>query len=136
MDQSFISETSVACKNINFLSILKYKMRLLYCGHVELLLNSRNCCLCPFCCKCQQNLDPLLETPFQRPSSRDPLIETLLQRPSFRDPLIETLLFARFAWQKFDFLFVPLTQYRVNKNMKMTVFLFSKFLHLLFLFQP
>ena len=38
--------------------------------------------------------------------------------------------------KKFDFLLVPLTQYGVKKNMKMTVFLFSKFLHLPFLFWP
>ena len=38
--------------------------------------------------------------------------------------------------KKFDFLLVPLTQYGVKKIMKMTVFLFSKFLHLPFLFWP
>ena len=32
--------------------------------------------------------------------------------------------------------FVPLTQHGVKKIMKMTVFLFSKFLHLRFLFWP
>ena len=38
--------------------------------------------------------------------------------------------------KKFDFLLVPLTQYGVKKIMKMTIFLFSKFLHLPFLFWP
>ena len=38
--------------------------------------------------------------------------------------------------KKIDFLLVPLTQHGVKKIMKMTVFLFSKFLHLPFLFWP
>ena len=38
--------------------------------------------------------------------------------------------------RKFYFLLALLTQYGVKKIMKMTVFLFSKFLHLPFLFWP
>jgi len=71
-------------------------------------------------------------------------IFSFLQRLPYVNHMTKELIFLTFVMshlrashsKKFDFLLVPLTQYGVKKIMKMTVFLFSKFLHFPFLFWP